>query len=71
MKTIAFKTNIKCGGCITTVTPFLNDAVGEGHWQVDTQNPNKVLTAEADDATSVRQAIEKAGFKAELINELS
>ncbi|GAB3991792.1 hypothetical protein GCM10028807_22870 [Spirosoma daeguense] len=68
MKTIAFKTNIKCGGCIATVTPFLNDAVGEGHWQVDTHNPNKVLTVEADNDTVVRQAVEKAGYKAELIN---
>ncbi|GAB3894137.1 heavy-metal-associated domain-containing protein [Spirosoma agri] len=70
METVKFKTNIKCGGCIATVTPFLNEAVGEGHWQVDVQNPSKVLTAETTTATAaqVKQAIEKAGFKAEPLN---
>ncbi|GAB2598477.1 heavy-metal-associated domain-containing protein [Spirosoma areae] len=63
-----FKTNIKCGGCIATVTPFLNEAVGDGHWQVDTQSPDKILTVETSDAALVKQAIEKAGYKAELLN---
>ncbi|GAB4041266.1 heavy-metal-associated domain-containing protein [Spirosoma gilvum] len=64
-QSIQFKTNIKCGGCIATVTPFLNDAVGEGHWNVDTQNPDKLLTVETTDAALVKQAVEKAGYKAE------
>ncbi|MVM37708.1 heavy metal transport/detoxification protein [Spirosoma sp. HMF3257] len=68
METLKFKTNIKCGGCIATVTPFLNEAVGEGHWQVDVQTPDKVLTAEASNASVVKQAIEKAGYKAEPLN---
>ena len=66
---IQFKTNIKCGGCIAAVTPFLNDAVGEGNWEVNTQDPNKLLTVAVDNAAVVRQAIEKAGYKAELLNE--
>ncbi|UFH56936.1 heavy-metal-associated domain-containing protein [Spirosoma sp. KNUC1025] len=67
MKTLKFKTNIKCGGCVATVTPFLNATVGEGRWQVDVQNPDKILTTETDSATlaDIRQAIEKAGYKAE------
>lgn len=67
METLKFKTNIKCGGCIATVTPFLNKAVGEGNWQVDIQNPDKILTAEANTATlaEIRQAIEQAGYKAD------
>ena len=68
MGTITFKTNIKCGGCIAAVTPFLNEAVGEGHWQVDTQNPDKILTVSAATATQVKQAVEKAGYKAELVH---
>ncbi|GAB4014479.1 heavy metal transport/detoxification protein [Spirosoma sp. KCTC 42546] len=68
METLKFKTNIKCGGCIAAVTPFLNEAVGEGHWQVDTQAPDKILTAEASNAAVVKQAIEKAGYKAEPLN---
>ncbi|GAB3563727.1 hypothetical protein GCM10027578_07950 [Spirosoma luteolum] len=67
METIQFKTNIKCGGCIAAVTPFLNKTAGEGHWQVDVKDPNKVLTVDAGVATAeaVRQAIVEAGYKAE------
>lgn len=68
METVKFKTNIKCGNCIATVTPFLNEAVGEGNWQVDVKDPKKVLTVENATAEKVRQAIEKAGYKAEPLN---
>lgn len=68
METLKFKTNIKCGACIATVTPFLNEAVGEGHWQVNIQDPSKILTVDSSSATVVRQAIEKAGYKAEPLN---
>lgn len=68
METVKFKTNIKCGNCIATVTPFLNEAVGEGNWQVDIQDPKKVLTVENSTAEKVRQAVEKAGYKAESLN---
>lgn len=69
METIKLKTNIKCGGCIATVTPFLNQSVGEGNWQVDTQNPDKVLTVEAESITvkTVIAAVQQAGYKAEVL----
>ena len=68
--TSQFKTNIKCGGCIAAVTPSLNQLVGEGNWQVDTQNPDKLLTVQPGNATpeAVRAAIEQAGYKAEVLN---
>lgn len=65
METQKFKTNIKCGACIATVTPFLNEAVGEGNWQVDVQNPEKVLTVANEKAALAKRAIEQAGYKAE------
>lgn len=68
MKTLQFKTNIKCGGCIATVTPHLEAIEGlAGNWQVDTVNPNKILTVETDNvsAEQIRQAVQKAGFQAE------
>lgn len=70
METVKFKTNIKCGGCIAAVTPFLNGTAGEGNWQVDVQSPDKVLTAtvSTSTATQVKEAIEKAGYRAELLN---
>ena len=70
METIKLKTNIKCGGCVATVTPFLNQSVGEGNWRVDTQNPDKVLTVQTDGASAetVRQTVQQAGFKAEVVS---
>jgi len=67
METVQFKTNIKCGGCVATVTPFLNRVAGENGWQVDTQNPAKVLTVTAEGVSpeAVRTAVQEAGFKAE------
>lgn len=70
METLKFKTNINCSGCVAGVTPSLNNTVGENNWKVDTQNPNKVLTVTADgiSSTDVVNAVNKAGFKAEVIN---
>ena len=68
---IQFKTNIKCGGCIATVTPFLDKTVGAGHWQVDTASPHKVLTVQAEGvlAEQVQKAVQQAGYKAELLTQ--
>jgi len=69
METIKFKTNIKCSGCVAKVTPFLNEALGEDNWEVDYNNPAKVLTVVGEkDYAKVIQAVEKAGYKAETIN---
>ena len=67
METLKFKTNIKCGGCVATVTPFLNQEKNIEKWQVDTNNPDKILTVEgsAVNEDEVIEAIEKAGFKIE------
>ncbi|SMB83573.1 hypothetical protein SAMN00120144_0736 [Hymenobacter roseosalivarius DSM 11622] len=67
MKTLQFKTNINCGGCIKAVTPTLNQEAGAGNWQVDTANPDKVLTVTSDQLTAeqIIALVENAGFKAE------
>ncbi|WP_377164309.1 heavy-metal-associated domain-containing protein [Rufibacter sediminis] len=60
-----FKTNIKCGNCVSTVTPSLDNTPGIYTWQVDTNTPDKILTVEGD-ATSeaVILAVELAGYEA-------
>ncbi|MET4075941.1 heavy-metal-associated domain-containing protein [Hymenobacter sp. UYCo722] len=65
MKTLQFKTNINCGGCIKAVTPALNQEAGAGNWQVDTATPDKILTINSDQLTAeqVVRAVEQAGFK--------
>lgn len=68
METLKFKTNIKCTGCLATVTPHLNETTGENSWQVDLDNPQKILTVESDSSESeIIAAVKKAGFEAETV----
>lgn len=70
METLNFKTNIKCGGCIATVTPFLNEIDQLDGWNVDTSSPDKILTVQTTDTRvgeAVKKAVERAGYKAEPI----
>ncbi|QEK50947.1 heavy-metal-associated domain-containing protein [Pedobacter aquae] len=69
METIKFKTNIKCGGCIATVTPALNSLKGLNKWEVDTVNADKILTVEAEgiSAQEIADTVKKAGFTAEQV----
>ncbi len=65
MTTSNFKTNIKCGGCIATVTPFLNAIPEIKKWEVNTADANKILTVEYDliDASKIIEAVTKAGYE--------
>jgi len=66
METLKFKTNIKCGGCIATVTPFLDAKEEISTWAVNTDSPDKILTVEGDvSASTVIETLNKAGFQAE------
>lgn len=69
MKTIRFKTNINCGNCIASVTPFLNVLDNIDTWKVDTDNPDKILEVTIDDEneTAVIEAAQKAGYTIERI----
>lgn len=62
-----FKTNINCENCIRSITPALNALPEIEHWEVDTNNPDKVLTVELDEdenPTLIIEALEKVGFSA-------
>ena len=69
MKTLKFKTNIHCSGCVRAVTPFLNGDKGISQWEVDTQSDDKILTVQGDQITAdtVVSLIEDAGFSIEPI----
>lgn len=69
MRKLKFKTNINCSGCVKAVTPHLDKEQDIKNWQIDTDNPDKILTVETEglDADAVIDKIEKAGFKAEEI----
>jgi copper chaperone CopZ len=71
MKKLQFKTNIKCDGCVASVTPHLNALEGIQNWEVDIKNPDKILTVETEDVSfeEVKQAVNAAGFKADNLKE--
>ncbi|HRH11185.1 MAG TPA: heavy-metal-associated domain-containing protein [Bacteroidia bacterium] len=70
METLKFKTNIKCGGCIEKVTPFLKELTSVLKWEVNTSVADKILTIESSDSDSKKiiEALAKAGYQAELIS---
>jgi len=66
MKTLRFKTNINCGDCISKVTPYLDGNKYIESWDVDTTNPDKIMTVSGDDITAdlVINTINETGFNA-------
>ena len=68
METLKFKTNIKCGGCIATVTPFLNADENIEKWGVDLLSADRVLTVKTNHSSEeVTKLVKKAGYTAEEI----
>jgi copper chaperone CopZ len=59
----SFATNINCGSCVRSVTPFLDELQGVTIWRVDVADERKVLTVEgiASQAEIIR-VVEGAGY---------
>lgn len=68
-KTLTYKTNIKCNGCIATVTPFLRKNKAIKEWFVDLESTDRILTIELEDGdvNEVESLIKEAGYEAESI----
>lgn len=68
METLKFKTNIKCSGCVDTITPFLNDDDSIENWQVDLQSPERTLKVQTSHSPKeIADLMKKAGYTAEEI----
>lgn len=65
MKTIRFKTNLKCGGCIKAITPGLESLNIIDSWSVELENPDRVLEIKAPEDVSeqVIESVKKAGYQ--------
>lgn len=66
MQTV-FKTNLNCQSCVSKVRPLLDAEATIGRWNVDTANPDKLLTLESQEPVDARRIIslvERAGFHA-------
>lgn len=69
MNTLKFKTTINCSACVAKVTPVLDAQENIQNWNVDTTNPDKILTVNSDeiDEAELVKSLQKIGFKAEKI----
>jgi copper chaperone len=67
MKTLKFKTNINCSACVARAKPFLDSVENIQSWEVDTANPEKILTVKGDDikAGHVVAQVKNAGYTIE------
>lgn len=70
MKQYQFKTNINCSGCVAKVTPVLNQNADVKEWNVNTDDPDKILTVQTEslEEDDVKALVQKAGFKAEKLS---
>ena len=66
MTELLFKTNIKCNGCIATVTPFLDGEKQIQEWKVDLENPERILSVKSETLSpeSIVELLKKAGYTA-------
>jgi copper chaperone len=71
MKTVKYKTTIHCGGCLKSVTPFLNALDNVDAWTVNLDDPDKVLAVDLEDDNEylIVEAVKKAGFEIEGVEE--
>ncbi|RPD93055.1 copper chaperone [Aureibaculum marinum] len=69
MRIVKYKTNIKCTGCIKSLTPVLNAIDNIDSWKVDLNSSDKVLEVEIDDDNkeTVFNAVKDLGFEIEEI----
>lgn len=66
---ILFKTNINCGGCISSIKPHLDNTSAIQEWSVDTNNKDKILSVSTTlTAEQVIAIVNKAGYKAEALS---
>lgn len=70
MSTLKFKTNIKCNNCVAKVSPYLDESYIIKEWNVDLENPEKILTVTGEDISVeyIKETILKAGYRAEEIS---
>ncbi|MAC94877.1 MAG: hypothetical protein CMC96_05185 [Flavobacteriales bacterium] len=69
-KELKFKTNLDCGGCVSKVQADFDNAKGICHWNVDTNNSDKILTVSSKGITEdeVIKIVQSKGFKAEIMD---
>mgnify|MGYP003670885983 FL=1 len=69
MENLKFKTNINCTGCLSKVSPQLNNEKGIEEWDVDLNNSQKILTVKSNSTSEgdIINAVKKVGFNIEKV----
>ena len=74
MKTLKFKTDLKCAGCMYAIKPYMDALDGIESWDVDLESKDKIVkvvtrTASKEEIQkAIEDAISEAGYSAELVN---
>ncbi len=68
-KTLTYKTNIKCNGCIAAITPLFEKSKTIKKWSVDLESDDRILTVdlEGGEASEVESLVKEAGYEAEVM----
>ncbi|MCC9138794.1 copper chaperone [Pontibacter silvestris] len=69
MEIIKFKTNVETQAGLSKVAPHLEKVANLSKWNLDTDSDDRVLSVSGEelDPQAVKNAVEAAGYKAEVI----
>lgn len=61
---------MKCGGCVSQLTPAMDKLENVESWSVNLESPEKILTVESQGASEAEivETVKQAGFSAERVN---
>lgn len=64
MRTMIFRTNAKCEGCLARIEKTLQGKINREEWNLDLSNPDRTLTVFSDKLTDkeIMELINKAGY---------
>lgn len=71
MKTLRFKTNLKCNGCVQAIKPGMSSIAGIKSWNVLLDVQDKILEVDIDDdaeqniVSETISEVSKAGYQIE------
>lgn len=69
MTKMQFTTNLKCSGCVATITPGMDSLEAVKSWKVDLAPATKILEVEGTESaeSEILRVVAQAGFTAERI----
>ena len=54
MTTLRVKTDLRCGACVEMIRPLFDAEPGVSSWTADVSTPDKLLTVEGNDISTLR-----------------